>query len=166
MYDPAQELVDVIDEEGRTVGVATRREIRARRLPHRCTYVLVFNRAGELFVHLRTASKDVYASHWDVAIGGVVGAGETFTQGVQREMREELGVEAEVEELFPYRYADANSCAHAMVYRLVHDGPFTLQAEEIVRGQFVPLDQIEMLDWLRPICPDSLAVLERFNRGA
>ena len=49
--------------------------------PHRCTYVLVFNIRGELFIHLRTATKDVYPSHWDVAIGGVLAAGETFAEG-------------------------------------------------------------------------------------
>src|SRR5207302_2567377 len=37
------ELVDIIDYAGRTVGVMARREMRDRRLPHRCTYVLVFN---------------------------------------------------------------------------------------------------------------------------
>ena len=50
------------DEEGRTLGVVTRREMRSRKLPHRCTYVLVFNRAGELFIHLRTPTKDVRSS--------------------------------------------------------------------------------------------------------
>ena len=76
------ELVDVIDEEGRTVGVVTRQEMRQ----HRCTYMILFNQAGELFVHLRTATKDVCPSHWDLAIGGVVSAGETFELGVRRKL--------------------------------------------------------------------------------
>src|SRR5262249_26896649 len=74
----ADELVDVIDDAGRTIGVVTRREMRRRRLPHRSTAILVFDHAGRLFVHLRTATKDVFPSHWDVAVGGVLGAGETF----------------------------------------------------------------------------------------
>src|SRR5215813_9467549 len=100
------ELVDVIDDAGRTVGVVTRREMRGRRLPHRCTYVLVFNARGELFVHLRTPTKDVYPSHWDVAAGGVLAAGESFDEGARREGMEELGVELALEPLFPFRYAD------------------------------------------------------------
>ena len=90
MCDPGDELVDVIDDAGRTIGTVTRREMRARRLPHRCVYVLVFNRQGQLFIHLRTATKDVYPSHWDVAIGGVLAAGESFAEGAKRELREEL----------------------------------------------------------------------------
>jgi isopentenyldiphosphate isomerase len=58
----------ILEEEGRTIGTVTRREMRQRRFPHRCVYVLVFNGRGVLFVHLRTATKDVYPSHWDVAI--------------------------------------------------------------------------------------------------
>jgi dipeptidase E len=159
LYEPGKELVDVIDEEGRTLEVVTRREMRQRRLLHRCTYVLVFNRAGELFIHLRTPLKDVYPSHWDIAIGGVVAAGESFAQGVQRELQEELGVQTEAEELFPFRYADENSALQGMVYRAMHEGPFHLQPEEIVRGEFVPLHEIEERARHQPFCPDSLALL-------
>ena len=41
--DPRDELVDVLDADGRVIGTATRREVRARGLSHRCTCVLVFN---------------------------------------------------------------------------------------------------------------------------
>src|SRR3954471_10535726 len=102
----SEEWVDWIDDEGRTLGVVTRREMRAKRLAHRCVYILVFDRQGRLFVHLRTATKDVYPSHWDVAAGGVLAAGETFEQGATRELQEELGVTASLEPLFPFRYAD------------------------------------------------------------
>ena len=98
--NPADELVDVIDDAGRTIRVVTRAEMRARRLPHRCAYVLVFNSLGELFIHLRTPTKDVFPSHWDTCIGGVLAAGESYAQGVAREIREELGIEASPREQF------------------------------------------------------------------
>jgi isopentenyldiphosphate isomerase len=162
--DPGQELVDVIDEAGRTVGTVTRREMRARGLPHRCVYVLVFNRKGELFVHLRTATKDVYPSHWDVTVGGVLAAGETFDAGARREVAEELGIDAVPVPLFPFRYADAATVAQAMVYRLVHDGPFVLQAEEVVRGEFVTLEEAAARAGREPSCPDGLMVLAEYKR--
>src|SRR5262249_5673084 len=91
---PSEELVDVIDEFDRNVRVVTRAEMRACRLPHRCTYILVFNQRGELFIHLRTATKDVYPSYWDVTVGGVLAAGESYDAGASREAREELGINA------------------------------------------------------------------------
>ena len=163
--NPADELVDVIDAAGNIVGVVTRREMRQRRLPHRCIYVLVFNTHGELFIHLRTATTDVYPSHWDVAIGGVLAAGETFNQGVKREIREELGIDADAEELFPYRYADIATAVRAMAYRLVHDGPFVLQAEEIVRGEFVPIPDVLQRIEREPFCPDGVQVLEKYRES-
>jgi isopentenyldiphosphate isomerase len=162
--DPNQELVDIIDETGRTVGTVTRQQVRRERLPHRCVYVLVFNGRGELFIHLRTDSKDVYPAHWDVAVGGVLAAGESFLAGACREVGEELGVEAEPETLFPFRYADQSNTAQAMVYRLQHDGPFRLQPEEIVRGEFVPLSEIASRTARALFCPDGLAVLAEYRR--
>src|SRR5262245_11678606 len=158
------ELVDVIDAEGRTVATVSRQEMRGRRLPHRCVYILVFNRRGELFVHLRTPTKDVYPGYWDVAIGGVLAAGETFDQGAVREGREELGVDIVPEPLFPFRYEDAASVVQGMVYRAEHDGPFRLQLEEIVRGEFVPLNEVVNRTKAEKFCPDGLAVLEEFCR--
>src|SRR5439155_1758013 len=133
--DPGGELVDVLDDAGRPVATVTRGEMRARRLPHGATYVLVFNRRGELFVHLRSPDKDVYPGHWDVAIGGVLAAGESFDEGARREAREELGVALEPEPLFPLRWADEQTVVHGMVYRARHDGPFRLQPEELDRGE-------------------------------
>jgi isopentenyldiphosphate isomerase len=166
MHSSAEELVDVIDEAGHTVGVVSRGEMRSRRLPHRCTYVFIFNQRGEIFIHLRTPTKDVYASHWDVAIGGVLGPGETFAAGAQREVREEVGLEIPLTELFPFRYADERTIVQAMVYKAVHDGPFQLQAEEIVRDEFVSLAEVKERSEREPFCPDGLAALAEYQRRA
>lgn len=161
--DPADDLVDVVDDDGRVVGCVTRREMRARRLPHRSTYILVFDRRGELFVHLRTATKDVYPSHWDVCVGGVVGAGESFDDGAARELREELGVDAPLERLFPFRWDDASTIVHGVAYRATHDGPFRLQEAEIVRGEFAAVADVVARATREPFCPDGLAVLRRWR---
>ena len=160
---PADDLVDVIDNAGNTVAVVTRRDMREQRLPHRCTYVLVFNSRGELFIHLRTATKDVNPSQWDVCVGGVVNAGETFAQSVKREVREEIGIAADLEELFPFRYQDERTIVQAMVYRLVHDGPFTLQAEEIVRGEFARISDVLERMKREPFCADGIEVLRAYR---
>jgi isopentenyldiphosphate isomerase len=163
MSDPGAELVDVVDDDGRVVRTVSRREMRARRLPHRSTYVLVFDLTARIFAHLRTATKDVYPSHWDVCVGGVLAAGETFDAGATRELVEELGVSAPLERLFPSRWADASTIVHGMVYRTVHPGPFRLQPEEIVRGEFLSVAEVDERARREPFCPDGLAVLRAFR---
>jgi isopentenyldiphosphate isomerase len=164
MSDPSQELVDVIDDAGQTVGTVTRQEMRARRLPHRSVYILVFNKRNELFVHLRTPTKDVFPSYWDVAVGGVLAAGESFEDGARREGREELGVDLKVVSLFPFRYQDATTVLQAVVYGAQHDGPFSLQPEEIVRGEFVSMADLNSIIAHAQFCPDGLAVLTEYQR--
>lgn len=163
-YNPASELVDVIDRDGRTIAVVSRQEMRERNLPHRCTYILVFNTRGELFIHLRTPTKDVYPSCWDTNVGGVLAAGESFTEGARRELLEELGIDAQPEELFPFRYEDGRTSAHAVAFRLIHDGPFRLQPEEVVRGEFVPLEEVDRRIERDLFCPDGLLVLAEYRR--
>jgi isopentenyldiphosphate isomerase len=160
----AAELVDIVDEENRTIGVLPRSQMRGRRLAHRCTYVLVFNGRGEIFIHLRTPTKDVFPSYWDVAVGGVLAAGESYEQGVRREVEEELGVQATPRELFLLRYEDARTVVFGMVYRLDHEGPFQLQAEEIVRGEWVALDEVWGRAQVEPFCPDGLEALREYQR--
>jgi 8-oxo-dGTP pyrophosphatase MutT (NUDIX family) len=155
--------VDVVDDDGRPVAVVTRREMRAHHLPHRSTYILVFDTRGWLFVHLRTATKDAYPSHWDPCAGGVLAPGEDFGVGAARELAEELGVNAPLEELFPFRWQDPFNVVHGMVYRVVHDGPFRLQPDEVVRGEFLPLEMVEERARWEPFCPDGLAVVREYR---
>ncbi|MGL5096163.1 MAG: NUDIX hydrolase, partial [Planctomycetia bacterium] len=145
-------------------GTATRAEVRSRRLPHRCTYLLVFNRRGDLFIHLRTPDKDMFPSYWDVTAGGVLASGEAFFDGAGRELAEELGVKAEPEPMFPLRYQDDRCDVHGWVYRVFHDGPFTLQPEEIVTGEFVPLRDLPARIERDPFCPDGLKALAEYRR--
>jgi isopentenyldiphosphate isomerase len=82
----ADEIVAIVDEQNHVVGVAPRREMRAKRLPHRSTYILVFNAKDDLYVQKRTMTKDVFPGYYDIAAGGVVLAGESYEQGAEREL--------------------------------------------------------------------------------
>lgn len=165
MSDPGKELVEVVDELGRVVDIVTRREMRQRRLPHRCTWALVFNSQGELFIHQRSATKDLLPLHWDVTVGGVLAVGEGFDAGVRRELLEELGVVADPDLLFPFRFPEERPYALGMVYRLIHDGPFAFRDGEIVRGEFVAMARLPERIRSVPFCEEGLAILRRYQTG-
>src|SRR5262250_3160606 len=133
----ASEMVDVVDGDDRVIGQATRAEVRAQKLRHRATYILVFNARGQLFVHQRTASKDIYPSYYDVAVGGVVAAGESYDVGAQRELAEELGItEASPRPILAFQYVDTGNRVNARVYSCSYDGPLALQSDEIASGEW------------------------------
>ena len=62
----SDELVDVVDADDRVVRRVSRAEMRRENLLHRAVYLLVRNGRGELFVHRRTPTKDVYPGYCDV----------------------------------------------------------------------------------------------------
>jgi isopentenyldiphosphate isomerase len=157
------ELVDVVDENDRVLSQATRREVRRRNLRHRAVYILVFNQGGQLFVHRRTFTKDIFPGYWDVAVGGVVNAGEDYDTAAARELREELGVQnAHLRRLFPMRYEHSAARVCGMVYSHTSEGGFTLQASEIVSGEWMDLDVLLEGAQGAPFCPDGLEVLRLY----
>ena len=159
----ASELVDVVDADDRVIGRATRADVRAQKLRHRATYILVFNSQGQLFVHRRSATKDVYPSHYDVTVGGVVSAGESYDVGAQRELAEELGISGvPLRPILKFQYEGDGNLVNGRVYSCSYDGPLTLQAEEIVGGEWLDLDVVIERTRQKQFCPDGIEALLRY----
>lgn len=137
MTSPAEELVDVVDEQDRVIGQATRQQMRRDRLLHRVVAVLCINSRNEIFVHRRTATKDLFPSLYDMFVAGTVESGEDYDQSAVRELAEELGITGVTPEpLFRHRFEGRDTRSHTQVYRVVWDGPLVLQASEIAWGEF------------------------------
>jgi isopentenyldiphosphate isomerase len=163
--DPGDEPVEVVDDDGRVLRVVPRRVIREQALLHRCTYVLVLNPGGELYVHRRTASKDTYPSFYDVCAGGVCAVGESFDDCAGREVEEELGVGTPPTFRFLHRYDGPDGRAIGAVYDVEWDGPIRHQEAEVAWGAFEPIELIEERIARDPFCPDGLEAYRRWRRG-
>lgn len=162
IQNPADEIVQIVDEENREIAAITRELMREQHLIHRAGYILVFNKAGELFVQKRTMSKDVYPGYWDVAAGGVVLAGESYEDSAARELEEELGIsDVPLEFLFDQFYSDEDNRVWGRIFRCVHEGPFFLQAEEVEYGRFMTPETALDYSKVEPFTPDGILVLQR-----
>jgi 8-oxo-dGTP pyrophosphatase MutT (NUDIX family) len=160
---PADEIVVIVDERNNVVGATSRREMRAKRLPHRSTYILVFNGGGELYVQKRTMTKDVFPGYYDVAAGGVVLAGETYEQGAERELAEEMGIRGvPLSRLFDFYFEDATTRLWGCAFSCTYDGHIVLQEEEVESGAFVPVHEILRRAHTELFTPDGLYVLRRY----
>lgn len=93
--DPQDERFDVVDEHDNVIGVTTRGEAhRNPALMHRSIGILVFV-DGKLLLQKRSLTKDTYPGYWTCSVAGHVDSGETYDQAAVRELREELGLQAD-----------------------------------------------------------------------
>ena len=149
------ELVEQIGPDGTVERVVTRAEMRRDRLRHRCVYLLVVD-AGRLLVHRRAEHKDVWPGRWDVAAGGVVGAGEAWDDAARRELAEELGIEAAPALLGAGTWDGEEAKVVGRVYVVEHPGPFAFDDGEVVEARFVDRAGLERLLATERCCPDSV----------
>lgn len=157
------EIVTIVDRENNVVGAMPRREMRAGRLPHRATYVLVFNSRGELYVQKRTWTKDVFPGYYDVVTGGVILAGESYEEGAVRELGEELGIHGvPLTPLFDFYYEDEHIRVWGEAFSCRYDGEVVLEKEEVESGAFLKVEEVLRLVESEPFTPDSIYVLRRY----
>jgi isopentenyldiphosphate isomerase len=159
----ADEILDIVDEQDRVVGQAPRGEAYARGLRHRAAFVLVRDEHDRVFVHRRTARKLVFPSHYDMFVGGVLGAGETYDEAALREAEEELGVSGlpQPEPLFRFLYEDGPHTWWSAVYQVRCTLPVDPQPEEVAWHAFLTEDELTARLPRWPWVPDGLEAYRR-----
>lgn len=142
---PHQELLAVVDENDNVVGSCARHLVHAEGMRHRAVHILVFDEAGRLFLQKRSMRKDLNPGLWDTSAAGHVDADESYDFSAVRELREELGVEHDgpMAPLFKIPPTVENGMEFVQVYRVTHNGPFMLAADEIDTGEWFTLPEID-----------------------
>ncbi|WP_231626316.1 NUDIX hydrolase [Streptomyces apocyni] len=161
----ADELLDIVDEQDRVVGQAPRGVAYRERLRHRAVFVLARDADDRVFVHRRTPTKLVFPSLYDMFVGGVVGAGESYDTAALREAEEELGVSGlpRPRPLFRFLYETAEHTWWSSVYEVRCTLPVRPQVEEVAWYAFLDERELErrLADW--EWVPDGLAAYERLQ---
>lgn len=165
------ETLDVVDENGIPTGETVGREYAHRYgIRHRTSHVwLLRKHHGKLQVLLqkRSINKDSHPGCFDISSAGHIPAGDGFIKSALRELREELGVEANAEELIycgqrqiafreKFHGQEFRDNQVSNVYALWRDmeaDAFTLQTSEV--------EQALWMDWDR--CVDMVQNNKRPN---
>lgn len=143
-----EELFDIVDERDRVIGQLVRREVHRQKLRHRAVHLLVTDRLGRVFLHKRSMAKDLFPGVWDSSAAGHVGAGEDYDGTAARELQEEIGCcpERPPERLFKIEAREETGQEFVWVYLVRAEGPFVLQPDEIERGDWFTVAEIDR--WL------------------
>lgn len=158
-----EEMLELVDHENKVLGIEKRSIVRRDNLLHRGVGILCWNSQGELYVHRRTAIKDVFPSYYDMMVGGALEAGERYETAALREIQEELGVgDTNCRFLLETLYEGPKNRSWIQLFEVHWDGPIIWQEEEICWGRWMPFP--EVLEWVRSveIVPDGMHVFREY----
>ena len=154
------ELFDICDEEGKPTGqVVEREKAHALGICHRTAHIWVADRSdGQVRVLLqkRAADKDSFPGCYDTSSSGHIQAGDEPLESACRELKEELGINAEPKELcfigtFSIQYESVfhvnpfrdNETAFVYLYeRKVKEEELSLQTEEVESVKWFEMEEI------------------------
>lgn len=163
------ERFDLYDAQRRPTGQTI---VRGTPIPdglyHTVVHICIFNTKGEMLIQQRQPFKEGWSNLWDISVGGSVVAGESSQTGAERELAEELGVTADLQDTAPALTVTFD-VGFDDIYILTRDldiGDLRLQYEEVQAakwatkeeilamidsGQFIPYHKslIELLFFLR-----------------
>lgn len=140
-----EEWFPLVNEEGETIGKATRRECHSgSKQLHPVIHLHIINDAGELYLQKRSMNKDIQPGKWDTAVGGHIDYGETVEEALRREVREELGI-TEFTPQFMTRYIFESAIEKELVntFRTVYNGEIQPDTEELDGGRFWSMEEIK-----------------------
>lgn len=165
--DNQQELFDVVNANDEVIGQATRGEVHRRNLMHRSVHIFVFNSDGQLYLQKRSQTKDRHPGCYDSSASGHQDAGEDADTCACRELREELGLEADASltRLFKISACAETGWEHVTFYTLQTDAPPQPNPREIESGRFFTLAEVlQMIEAdTQQFSPGFLKMLQKFG---
>ncbi|MFN8611730.1 MAG: galactose-1-phosphate uridylyltransferase [Vulcanimicrobiota bacterium] len=152
----AQQTVEVVDLDNRVLGHVSRAQMREQNLLHRAVKIMVVNSRGEVFVHRRTSTKDLFPRMHDMFVGGVVESGESYEEAACRTLASEIGVEARPKFVCGHLHQGMRSRAWVSIYRLEWDGEIQSHPDHVEWSGWIP--ESELPSWVCgvPVVPLAL----------
>jgi isopentenyldiphosphate isomerase len=139
------EQFDLYDAYRRPLGTTME---RGTKTPDGCyrlvVHISIFNSKGEMLIQQRQSFKDDWQNMWDLSVGGSVTTGESSQLGAQRELMEELGIEADLLNSPPDMSFTFNGGFndHYILHRDLDPSQLQLQYEEVQAAKWATKEEI------------------------
>ena len=165
------ELLDLLDENGELSG-----QVRERTLVHlngdwhRTSHVWVVRRRGDgghdLLLQKRSRGKDSFGGCYDISSAGHIPVGQDYLESALRELKEELGIAAEPEDLRLVGVHDGRYEGefHGRIFKN-HEKSHVFAYEKPVEIEKLKLqkEEVESVKWMR--IEDVLAAVKAHDPG-
>jgi isopentenyldiphosphate isomerase len=140
------ELVDVVDENDRVIGRATRKEVHSTGRLHRGVHVLVFDSGNELILPVRSSKKHL-PNTYDCSVSEHVKSGESYEQALVRGLKEELNIEKiKAKKLVKFKLEyGPNNYKISQLYECRGYNHLSYNKKEVQRIEFHSLKNIEQM---------------------
>ena len=164
------EFFDVVDENDDAIDKRPAKECLDKGLLHRAIVIFLSNSKGEVYLQKRANDMRFYPGRWTASCTGHVSAGETYLDGAQREMKEELGIGCELKELGKFmtpKWEIENGFDWEFI--TVYEGNSSSEirlSDESQDGKFVTPKEFKMLVASQPdsLTPDLMLALKYYPK--
>ena len=143
-----EEQVVVVSENDEILGLMEKMNAHENGILHRAFSVFLFNDKGEMLLQKRASGKYHSPNQWTNAVCSHPKIDETYLEGAQRRLNEELGITADLSEKFSFIYkADVgqNLWEHELdhVFTGNYEGNFALNEEEVSEVRYISMQQLD-----------------------
>lgn len=148
------EFIDVLDERRNKVGIVRNRELVYKNGDwHKTVHIWLINSKNELLIQKRAKDKQTFPNLWAISIAGHVISGETSIEAALREIKEEIGIDVNPNDLkliFTIKriqdYKNGFLHVHDDVYLFKYDLDLyntKIQKEELTDIRFINYKELE-----------------------
>ena len=142
------EMLIVVDEDDNIIDYKDKVTChRGDGILHRAFSIFIFNDAGELLIHQRSAQKPLWPMIWSNSCCSHPRKGEELENATQRRLAEELGLSTSLKHLYTFRYharyqnigSEHEMCA---VFIGKSNDKVRVNPTEIAEWRFVPINEV------------------------
>ncbi len=144
-----EEKVVLVTEKDEVLGLMEKMQAHENGILHRAFSVFLYNSKGEMLLQKRAAEKYHSPNQWTNACCSHPRIEETYEQAAKRRIKEELGIDCELEEKFWFIYK-ADVGQNLWEYELDHvfvgnyEGEFNLNKEEVAEVRYISLENLNI----------------------
>ena len=143
-----EEWIILVDENDKEIGIDEKIKVHREGKLHRAFSIFVFNSKGELLLQKRAKTKYHSGGLWTNTCCSHPRAGESLGKNVHRRLKEEMGFDCELKEIFSFTY-HATFDNHLIEHEYDHvfigkfDGEPAPNPEEVDHWKWMDMEELK-----------------------